>query len=117
MTYHPTAKERSEVETMTGLGFTVKDIATVKGMTINSLRKHFAAELKLGVLKANIRVANKLYHLATRDNASAAAIIWWEKTRGGRRELAAEPVPGKKEQADLDARDAERGTEWAGLLQ
>jgi hypothetical protein len=116
MTYTPGARDRQQVETMVGLGFPAKDIALVMKVSVPTLRKHFAAELRLGQVKANVTVANNLYRLATRENPSAVAVIFWLKTRAGWREAAPEAVPGKKEQAELDARIAEKGTDWAGLL-
>jgi hypothetical protein len=117
--YRPTDQDRREVETMAGLGLMQKQIAAIKGISEPTLLRYFARELTLGNARAVLRVSQSLYTLATRQNASAAACIFFLKTHGGEawREKAAAPSIGKKEEAEIAARDAEAGTGWAGLLQ
>ena len=116
MTYKPSEEHRQQIESMVGLGITHRDIAKIMGVTIPTLNKYYKAEMKLGAIKANIRVANRLYKLATRENASAAACIYWTKVRMGWKEPAPDRPLGKKEQQEADALHAEKGTRWAGLL-
>jgi hypothetical protein len=115
--YKPTEKDRQEVETMAGLGMSHKQIGAIKHITEKTLTRYYRHELEQGGAKAVLRVAQNLFNLATRANASAAACIFFLKTQGGDnwREKAPQPL-GKKEEAEMAARDAEQGSEWAGLL-
>lgn len=114
--YQPTKQARQQVETMAGLGMTKKDIAKVLKINIRTLESHHREELQMGAIKANMQVLNRLFKLATRENASAAAVIYWTKVRMGWKEPAPDRPLGKKEQEELDALEAEKGTGWAGLL-
>jgi hypothetical protein len=116
--YKPSERDRKEVETMAGLGLSHEHIAAIKGITRPTLDRYFKLELALGNARAVLRVSQSLYSLATRQNASAAACIFFLKTQGGEawREKPAGAL-GKKEEAEIAARDAEAGTGWAGLLQ
>jgi hypothetical protein len=115
--YKPDERDRKEVETMSGLGLSHEHIAAIKGISRPTLYRYFKAELALGNARAVLRVSQSLYGLATRQNASAAACIFFLKTQGGENWREKPATLGKKEEAELAARDAEAGTGWAGLLQ
>src|SRR5215471_2163391 len=83
--YVPTEAHRREVLTMTGFGITQPEIATMLGISDRSLRTHYRRELDTGATEANMRVAQSLYTMATRDKIPAAAIFWM-KCRAGWRE-------------------------------
>lgn len=126
--YEPTPKDREQVKTMSGLGIRTNEIAAVLGISEPTLRKYFASELDMGHVKANAAVAQSLYRMATdKLKPSAAAAIFWLKTRAGWKEgeggpyvvPPADPAPeklGKKAQAQADASTAARGTGWDDLL-
>ncbi|MFN9969396.1 MAG: hypothetical protein ACK58T_05800, partial [Phycisphaerae bacterium] len=62
-------------------------------------------------------VAQSLFRKATGDtNQSVQAAIFWLKARAGWRDKSPDEIVGKKEQADITARTAERGTDWERLL-
>jgi hypothetical protein len=57
-----------------------------------TLRKHVRDELDRGVTEANYKVGQTLFNMAT-SGESAAATIFWSKTRMGLRERPAEGRP------------------------
>jgi len=83
--YVPTDAHRREVLTMTGFGITQLEIATMLGISDRSLRTHYRRELDTGATEANMRVAQSLYNMATRDKVPSAAMFWL-KCRAGWRE-------------------------------
>lgn len=120
--YVPTEATRKQVETMAGFGIPEWDIARVLGITKSTLRRHYPEELATGHVKANAKVAQNLFRIATGDGpGSGAAAMFWMKCRAGWREvtppLGAEADEiGKKEQANRDALTAQKGTAWDHLL-
>lgn len=79
--FEPTEKDRKEVEALSGIGLPQDQIATLigGGISIDTLRKHFEAELLAGKAKANSQVAKTLFQKATSGDTTAA--IWWTKTQ------------------------------------
>lgn len=94
--FEPTPEQRHNVETMAGLGVPHDQIALVivnpaTGAPINdkTLRAHFGRELADGVVKANTKVAQRLYQVATSERpvpGRVTAAIYWTKARMGWRE-------------------------------
>jgi hypothetical protein len=80
----PTAEERAQVEHFTSTGYTQTQIAALLGKSTDSLQRHCREELNLGGLKANARVAGKLYEKCMEGDT--ASLIFWAKTRLGWRE-------------------------------
>jgi hypothetical protein len=115
--FAPTDDQRRQVKAMAAYGVPQGDIATVLNIDAKTLRKHFWVELQTGSIEANAKVAQSLFQRATTEKGSAGvtAAIFWLKTRAGWREQQAEEV-GKKEQREIVARTAERGTDWEALL-
>jgi hypothetical protein len=78
----------AEVERLAGLGLTNAEICLSLGISETTLytRKRDSAEfadaIKRGQAKAAADVANALYLKAT--GGDLGAIVWYEKTRGGR---------------------------------
>jgi hypothetical protein len=84
--FQATDKQRSLVKSLAGFGFTHQEIATFLELkSPKTLRKHFRAELDLGEIQANAKVAQTLFNLAT-SGQHPAATIFWMKTRRGWRE-------------------------------
>jgi hypothetical protein len=83
--YKPTDAQRREVLTMTGFGIRQADICKALNIDAKTLRLHFRRELDTGAVEANVRVAQSLYSMATREKNVAAA-IWWTKARMGWRD-------------------------------
>ncbi|UFW91043.1 hypothetical protein BjapCC829_21890 [Bradyrhizobium barranii] len=78
------------VEVAAAVGTPHEDICLlITGISPKTLRKHFADELKRGMVKANVAVGGALYTLATsKGPGQATAAIYWTKTRMGWRETA-----------------------------
>lgn len=115
--FAPTDKDRATVKSMSAFGIPDYEIAKVIGITPPTLRKHFWQELEVGHIEANAKVAQSLFKKATGDgNQAVQAAIFWLKARAGWSDKAPEETLGKKEQRDIEARHAERGTSWESLL-
>lgn len=125
--HQPDDKSRTLVESLSGLGIVQDDIARLVGISANTLREHYRAELDLGAVKANAKVAQNLFAIAckpTREGLDAAK--FWLRVRAGWSEYAppswrreseeSAPMLGKKAQAQADAETAHEGTEWGALL-
>jgi len=86
--FDPTAERRRIVEAVAGFGACHADICLLilnlnRGKPIDekTLRKHFARELEVGSIKANVAVVKALYENATKGDTTAQ--IWWTKCRMG----------------------------------
>ena len=79
--FEPTAEERKKVETLSGYGLPMDQIAILirDGISIDTLRAHFETELKSGKAKANGQIAQTLFQKAM--SGSEAAMIWWTKSQ------------------------------------
>jgi len=75
------------VEQMSAVGITQAQIAMVvrDGIDLKTLRKHFRVELDTAAIKANAKVSGALYNKCMAGDTSS--LIWWEKTRQGRKEV------------------------------
>lgn len=84
--HQPTEQSRQQATMMAGLGLPQTMIALLIGCNEETLRKHYASELELGVAQATAAVAKTLYEKATKDRDLGAAIFWM-KARAGWREV------------------------------
>lgn len=120
--HEPTPQTRQTVETMAGFGVPVWDIAQTLKIELPTLRKYYRDELETGHIKANVKVAQNLFRIATGQGREAVtAAIFWLKTRARWSEIdplanAALEDVGKKEQANRDALIAHKDTEWEKIL-
>jgi DNA-binding transcriptional ArsR family regulator len=80
--HQPTDKLRGQVEGMAGVGSPRDEIALVLGISENTLRKHYAHELEVGLAKARARARHSLYQLAV-DEKNVTALIFYAKTQLG----------------------------------
>ena len=73
--------ERKQVEALSGYGLPLEQIAVLvrKGISVETLTKHFADELVSGKAKANSQVGRTLFQKAT--SGDTTAMIWWTKTQ------------------------------------
>ena len=82
--HKPDPAVRRQVEALAGYGVPEAEIAGVVGVSPKTLRRHYRGELDHGHVKANAKVAEKLYRKATGDGREAViAAIFWLKTRAG----------------------------------
>ena len=85
----PTDKTRGEVAALTSFGHTQEEIAAHLYICVDTLVKYYRDELDNSALRANAKVAQKLYKKAV-EQEDLAAIIFWLKTRARWREKDAE---------------------------
>ena len=78
--YEPNDRLRAEVSALRSFGHTHKEIASHLGICDDTMIKYYKDELDNAVLRANARVANKLYRRAT-ESDDLQAQIFWLKTR------------------------------------
>jgi hypothetical protein len=84
MTHQVTEETRKTAENGAGLGLPHAMIATLLGITENTLRRRYRKELDSGKAKATVSVLQTLYKRCI--GGSDTAIIWWTKTQLGWRE-------------------------------
>lgn len=79
--FEPTDAERKQVEALSGYGLTVEMIRHLvrDGIALETLLKHFRAELDAGKAKANAKVGQRLFQKAMEGDT--ASLIWWTKTQ------------------------------------
>ena len=79
--FEPTDAERKQVESFSGYGLPIDQIAVLvrDGISVDTLRKHFATELVSGKAKANGQVGKTLFQKVMAGDTTAA--IWWSKTQ------------------------------------
>jgi hypothetical protein len=81
----PTDKTKGEVAALTSFGNTQEEIASYMGISVDTLARHYRDELDNSVVRANAKVANKLYRKAI-EGDDIKAQIFWLKTRARWRE-------------------------------
>jgi hypothetical protein len=97
-----TDKELDEIETMAGLGLRFEDIAAVKGMSDDTLKKYAADRLQRGRAKAKTQVMQTAYKMAV-SGKQPAMTMFWLKTRACWRENQQENSLNKEQAALIDA--------------
>jgi hypothetical protein len=83
--HKPTDDQRKIVEVAAIVGTPHHDIGPLIGVSIKTLLKHYANELRLGKTRANVKVGGALYRSALGGNI--AAQIFWMKAQAGWREV------------------------------
>jgi hypothetical protein len=107
--YVPTKEHRDTVIAATAVGTPQDDICLLLGITGKTLRKNYAAEIKLGMIKANVQVGGALFNLATKAGpGQATAAIYWTKVRMGWREPAQGIELTGKDGKPIEVRKIER---------
>ena len=84
--HKPTEKQRQDVKNMAAVGITQEDIVKVIRVDLKTLRKHYRVELDESLVKANAQIGGALF--AKAKGGDTSAIIWWEKTRAGKSDIA-----------------------------
>src|SRR4051812_9036307 len=99
---------RADVRRFAEIGTPYAIIARIMGMSVTTLTRRCRAELDAGVEVANARIAMTLFETAM--NGNTTAMLWWEKTRAGRREGSAPDPHGARGAEpitrDMSAREA-----------
>ena len=99
---------RADIRRFAEIGTPYAIIARIMGMSVTTLKRRCRAELDAGVEVANARIALTLFETAM--NGNTTAMLWWEKTRAGRREGSAPDPHGTRTTEtitrDISAREA-----------
>lgn len=82
--HKPTAETRKLVELAAAVGTPHHDIATLIGTGTRQLLRDYPDEVKLGKIRANVKIGGTLYNAAIKGNI--AALIFWQKAQAGWRE-------------------------------
>lgn len=114
--HKPTAALRRKVAAAAGGGMRQEDIAKALGITVPTLRKHYADELSAGAAKERMAVLEKVLAAAKKGSTSAARLYLQQQERTAEAGAGAPGKKGKKEQAQAEALTAERGTDWDSLI-
>jgi len=79
--FEPNDAERKQVEALSGYGLPFDQIGALvrDGISLDTLRAHFSAELQSGKAKANAQIGKTLFSKAMAGDTTAA--IWWSKTQ------------------------------------
>lgn len=77
--HEPTDKDRRTVEAMKAFGISNEDIAKVIAIDADTLAKHYREELDTALVKANSKIASKLFEKAM--TGDTACMMFWLKTR------------------------------------
>ena len=123
--HKPTRASRRRVEIAAGGGMPHEAIAQALKIDAKTLRKHYGAELASGANLRRMQVLETLFGQARKGSTSAARaylahVPEFEVLAPAKDTPAPKPKKGdalgKKAQANEDAKDAQAGTGWDGLL-
>lgn len=92
--FSPTPEQRKTVEAMAAYGVPHEQIGVVVGISAVTLRKYFESELETGAIRANAKVAETCYRMATSGD-NPAATFFWLKTRAGWKETHVNEIAGR----------------------
>lgn len=79
---HPNRKDRTQVETLSGMGASAEFIASHLNITLAQLEEHYPHQLKHGPEEANLRVAQTLFDMATSGEHPQATVAWLKMRAG-----------------------------------
>lgn len=78
--HKPTDDLKRQVEQASGLGLPHDQIASLVGISDETLRKYYKTELAIGKAKASAQVAKTLFNKAV-QGGDTTAMIWWTKAQ------------------------------------
>ena len=90
--HEPTHQLRQQVRSLSGVGIPQEDISIIIGISEKTLRLHYRDELDEGGADANAAVVGFLR--AAIDRGNVTAMIFFEKTCGGKHEILHEEISG-----------------------
>jgi hypothetical protein len=122
--HHPTDVTRAQVATLTGMGMPRRDICKFMGFGLDTLSNHYADELDVGRIQANLAVAMTLHEVATdkRHSGVVPAAKKWLESRGDGQWDAKQTVAHTKVAAnerpviDVRALDPDEREQFKALL-
>ena len=124
--YVPTAATRRQVSVAAGGGMRHEDIALALGISRETLSKHFEHELSIGAAMRRLEVLQAMHAAAKKGSTPAARVYLANEAKTAPppplepgvdvTTPTKTPLVGKKEQAQIDAIGAAKGTDWDQLL-
>lgn len=107
------------VEVLSGYGIPTDKIAGVVGISRATLERYYDTELRIGTAKVESNLVGNLFRLSKGNDATALkATIFSLCTRfGWSQYVPRAEMPGKKEQAIIEAEVAHEDSDWNGLVQ
>jgi hypothetical protein len=91
--HKPTDDLRRQAEQASGLGLPHDQICALIGISDETLRKYYAAELGMGKAKASAQIAKTLFNKA--QSGDTTAMIWWTKAQMRWSETVRQELTGK----------------------
>lgn len=110
---------RKTVSIAAGGGMSHEEISIGLGIDRKTLEKYFEAELSTQAYARRLEVLDAMHGSAVKGNVAAQKAYLALNPKAAAPPQPAEPKPpvlGKKEQANVDAKDAAVGTTWHELL-
>ena len=98
----PNADTRNKVYTLAVVGTRHEDIATVLGISHDTLVKYYKEELDKGRIEANASVAETLFKQAKEGNTTA--MIFWLKSRAKWKESTQHEISGNPDGAPVEVK-------------
>lgn len=95
----PDSDTRNRVYELSKVGTRYEDIATLIGISNDTMKKYYKEELDKGRIEANAIIAGTLFEQAKEGNTSAA--IFWLKTRARWKETTTHEVGGDPDGAPV----------------
>ena len=85
--HEPTDETRAQVEALVSFGVQQDQIALFLEIDTKTLRKYYRRELDTGTIRANAKVAARLFKSATEEGIPAS-MFFWLKCRAGWRDVS-----------------------------
>jgi hypothetical protein len=98
----PDATTRTKVYTLSVVGTRHEDIATVLGISADTLTKYYQDELAKGRIEANASVAETLFKQAKEGNTTA--MIFWLKSRAKWKETSQHEISGNPDGTPVEVK-------------
>lgn len=98
----PTADTRNKVYTLSTVGTRHEDIASVLGISHDTLVKYYKEELDKGRIEANASVAETLFKQAKEGNTTA--MIFWLKSRAKWKETSQHEISGNPDGTPVEVK-------------
>jgi hypothetical protein len=98
----PTADTRIKVYTLSTVGTRHEDIASVLGISHDTLVKYYKEELDKGRIEANASVAETLFKQAKEGNTTA--MIFWLKSRAKWKETSQHEISGNPDGSPVEVK-------------
>jgi len=95
--HKPTAKLSRQIEEMAAAGVSLDDMSNISGISLEDIQQFYSEEVRLGEIRANVKVANNLFKIATGQTRQAVvAAQFWLRTRANWNDKQSLELSGKE---------------------